>query len=469
MKIASFLSSSATGTTAVLVFLTSMVRSTSAVAAPAAANDEYCPNDYTLERKLQHTMPDPQDAITIVSQDEDFVEFKVNQNYVLGSSLQAMYVNYRSEDRTYECESYEGLTSADSTSVMRAECSHTSHAAAVDVYIVDSAVTGSSPIPQCCHADPQTTPANKVAHYVYLVQCKPTCPNPQSKSCDATSLDFNDLAKDQYIHDEWWNANGRGVKITAIGRQDDTRVRDQFTYTPLPLSSKPVGRPWTERYNHNSNGTSKGNATKNLHNRSGGAARVFDTAFPSKRFGNSRCSTSKWDGDDTLGSPNEKCPAGTPGKKTGYDYQAKKNIQGPGRGWGGQPGRTSTNCPSTPLGNVIIVQERSNNCGDHSYGGGSIVFEFNPNVVGAVDFHSVQILDMNKDVKVSAWVDGDNLNGNPSKEIVLTRKGTNALVDKTFNLSNNEDKLLGIRKVKFYSTNGFSISKIDYEPSVCSA
>ena len=77
--------------------------------------------------------------------------------------------------------------------------------------------------------------------------------------------------------------------------------------------------------------------------------RLFDTANP----GTARL------GDPDLGSPNERCPGG-----------------GPGIGEGGEPDTIGANC--SPLGNVLIIQERNNRLDipDDNYKGGMIKFDF---------------------------------------------------------------------------------------------
>jgi hypothetical protein len=93
----------------------------------------------------------------------------------------------------------------------------------------------------------------------------------------------------------------------------------------------------------------------------GGAARVFNTANPGTTD----------NGDPDLGSPNSKCDGG-----------------GPGKGNGGAPGSSHSNC--VPLGNVLIVQEDDKDQPDDNGGGGTIKFSF----TRAAKIQDISILDI---------------------------------------------------------------------------
>jgi hypothetical protein len=80
----------------------------------------------------------------------------------------------------------------------------------------------------------------------------------------------------------------------------------------------------------------------------GTTPRLFDSSNPGSQ---ETC------GDADLGSPNNAC---TP--------------PGPGIGNGGRPNQPGANCD--PLGNILIVQEKGENCPDDPMMGGKIVFEF---------------------------------------------------------------------------------------------
>jgi hypothetical protein len=84
-----------------------------------------------------------------------------------------------------------------------------------------------------------------------------------------------------------------------------------------------------------------------------GKARIFDSSNPT---GND------WD----LGTPNEKCPGG-----------------GPGKGTGGEPGKRGENC--IPEGNLIIIQESNKAEADDNGDGGVMAFSFDsPTRIGHI-------------------------------------------------------------------------------------
>jgi len=78
------------------------------------------------------------------------------------------------------------------------------------------------------------------------------------------------------------------------------------------------------------------------------------------------------------------------------------------------------------LGNVIILQEKAYECGDNSYKNGQITLQFNPSVVGAVDFHYVQFLDLQQTITVTiVKADGS------SSVSTISSKGRNSLYTHT--------------------------------------
>lgn len=132
----------------------------------------------------------------------------------------------------------------------------------------------------------------------------PSPPLSESKDCVTRVIDFSDTAagarlrRGQYVANEW---EEYGLKLSSSGG----------------FGTKP---------------------------------RVFDTANPGKEKA----------GDPDLGSPNEHCRNG-----------------GPGRGDGGKPGSLGANCKA--LGNVLIIQEPGNSdmsIPDDNVKGGAIKFDF---------------------------------------------------------------------------------------------
>jgi len=94
----------------------------------------------------------------------------------------------------------------------------------------------------------------------------------------------------------------------------------------------------------------------------GGAARVFDTAFP-------MCPAGSGAGDASLGSPNVACG-------------------GPGQGSGGASGSAFSNC--VPLGNALVIQQSNMAQPQDNAHGGTITFTFG----AAVDLESVTMLNV---------------------------------------------------------------------------
>jgi uncharacterized Zn-binding protein involved in type VI secretion len=127
--------------------------------------------------------------------------------------------------------------------------------------------------------------------------------------CVDEVLDFTDFTTGEYVHDL---IRSRGVTVTAIASGSDG-------YTP------------------------------------GGAARIFDTRYPSGSTGQALCAQNE--GETTLGSPNLSCPGG-----------------GPGSGNGGKVNTPFANCEARGKG--LIIQEGNVACPEHAGQGGKIVFEF---------------------------------------------------------------------------------------------
>lgn len=109
--------------------------------------------------------------------------------------------------------------------------------------------------------------------------------------------------------------------------------------------------------------------------------RLFDTLHPG----------TKSHGDPDLGSPNERCPSG-----------------GPGKGEGGEPDAVGANCE--PLGNVLIIQEQNDRLDipDDNVDGGVITFHFEKPVrvkkIGLldIDYESFLRVKTSKSGKVSS-------------------------------------------------------------------
>jgi hypothetical protein len=127
--------------------------------------------------------------------------------------------------------------------------------------------------------------------------------------CVDEVLDFSQFATGEYVHDL---VQSRGVTVTAIASTTSG-------YTP------------------------------------GGAARVFDTRYPSGSTGQALCPQAT--GDPGLGSPNLSCPGG-----------------GPGSGNGGKVNTPFANCEARGKG--LIIQEGNVACPKTGGQGGKIVFEF---------------------------------------------------------------------------------------------
>lgn len=135
----------------------------------------------------------------------------------------------------------------------------------------------------------------------------------RTSSCPIVKLDFNELENPawkfynqgqtletgDYLFDQLWFKYG--VRVSA-------RVRDTSIYQRR-FDSK-IFIPQYDRARDDwvqiKNDTVPGDIT------TGGAIRLFDTAFPTGNDGQPLCSGD--DGDDDLGAPNERCPSPGPGK-----------------------------------------------------------------------------------------------------------------------------------------------------------
>ena len=169
-----------------------------------------------------------------------------------------------------------------------------------------------------------------------------------------------------------------------------------------------------------------------------GALRTFDTSNPNLDIPPESCKDNK--GDPDLGSPNENCPGG-----------------GPGKGAGGGPTATYPNCVAQ--GMVLIVQESDKRCPDDCGSGGIMRFQF-PYGDG-VSITSITSLDVDEPSndknppQVETW---DN-DGNYFSQFFPTNAHDNSLV--TVDL-NGGAGLTNVREMFFRLDGSGSISTLEY-------
>lgn len=244
---------------------------------------------------------------------------------------------------------------------------------------------------------------------------------PSICSCPEVYVDFNDLVPESFLYDEWWNS--KGFKVSAKADTTDTNRK----FTPIPTSSDP-SIPWYERYK-----TYDGNKWTwdyNLHVDHFGAARVFDTTNPT-------C-------DYDLGSPNESCG-------------------GPGVGRGGAVDSYYANCPSVPIGNVLIIQEAMKDCPDDTAVGGWIRLLFNLEVVGAVEITEMTFIDIDDgrtNPRIKFWRAGDDLSEPPTGYDETERTGENGLFPYT-------KKWRNLEQVEIHYPGSGCLAGFKYIPSSC--
>eukprot|EP00538_Stauroneis_constricta_P004892 CAMPEP_0119549496 /NCGR_PEP_ID=MMETSP1352-20130426/3167_1 /TAXON_ID=265584 /ORGANISM="Stauroneis constricta, Strain CCMP1120" /LENGTH=464 /DNA_ID=CAMNT_0007595059 /DNA_START=162 /DNA_END=1556 /DNA_ORIENTATION=+ len=425
------------------------------VAAAASDGPDVCPMAYTLTYMNGNTVPPP--PITIIEQNGDTVKFKVHQVWS-PTDADNIFVEYKASNLgESECVEYAAVEPEDDIEIT-AHCMHLDPIAVVDIYVVDNAVDGDATIPACCHSG--TPPTVDTVHYTYALECNPTCPDPQGDpDCPEVLFDFNEFPEYSYVFDDYWYKHG--VKITAKSNSN----RNSERYTPLPKDEFPIGSAWEDRYGFEENNPSTYTDDVwdiSLHNQGGGAARVFNTLKPNGDFGNAKCQVGNSnEGDTDLGSPHGSCPNGTPGKVSG----------GPGIGDGGHRNSNYANCPSPALGNVLIIQEQMKSCPDDSSNGGTITFDFNPNIAGDIDFTFAKILDTDEGVtpKIKVWKSNENVNNAPSTPVFTTPKtGNNGLWYEQFSTNGTwQNRYKGLKRIQFVYSGSGCVAEIGFKPSKC--
>eukprot|EP00538_Stauroneis_constricta_P012542 CAMPEP_0119545366 /NCGR_PEP_ID=MMETSP1352-20130426/126_1 /TAXON_ID=265584 /ORGANISM="Stauroneis constricta, Strain CCMP1120" /LENGTH=1333 /DNA_ID=CAMNT_0007589901 /DNA_START=428 /DNA_END=4425 /DNA_ORIENTATION=- len=251
---------------------------------------------------------------------------------------------------------------------------------------------------------------------------QPFCPLPLPENCGTydcperglqdllASLKAGDFLYNQY-YDSW------GIAAKAKGSND--------------------GKSFTPKLNSN------GDWVDSFTN--GGAARVFDTMQPyystnlAGMFRQPLCYDVRFDndrnGDPDLGSPNNQCPGGGPGKSkssdpilSGYEH-----------------------CEAQ--GNVLVIQEYNNACPDDTGSGGYITVAFKD----PVDITSVAMVDIDEDtVNKIKFI---YASGNPKTEDT-DETGDNGLWKKSFDEKN-------VKAIEVYYPGSGSLSGINYIPRVC--
>jgi len=420
-------------------------------AAGVAASAQVCPLDYQVLTTASPTAEYGNDIIEVISQDTTSVTFKVNQ--LFSATNTDMYVQYK--DGQYAattCDEFSQVPLPGDV-VITAKCLHTVAETVVDVFVKQPFYEhlGDTDLPQCCHGD-----SPRVQKYSFAVSCTPTCTPEPPNSCPETVLDFNDLPEFGYVSDEY--KQSMGVTVTAKG--------DGSRYTPVPKSAYTPGSDWKQRYGYTDNGSRGSDVWQNLHNSNGGAARVFNTLKSEGRYGNSRACGST-DGDKDLGSPNELCPAGTPGLRNGGNNGPGVNNKGHSTTLLGWP-----NCPSEKIGNVLIIQESKKTCPDDTGGGGTITFDFDSSIIGSVQITLIKILDTDEGntPEVRVWKSNRSLSSSHNTQFKTPGTGDNGLFFKDFSQDKNlVDKFTDIKRIQFKYYGSGSIAEIRYIPTSCPA
>ena len=186
-------------------------------------------------------------------------------------------------------------------------------------------------------------------------------PSPCPSECHHT-LDFNEFSAGMYIHDQYKDEHG--VLIWAKAKSSKGWTPD---VTTIDMSGYSSTNPITKSNTNPSQfGTPTGTSAY-------GAPRVFDSNRPSGRswqpqYHQPLCPNGE--GDTDLGSPNENCSGGGPGKGPGNHN---------GDWW---------NCPSENIGNILIIQEENSNSVKYS---GSEDWKYCPDDAGSgggfIEFH----------------------------------------------------------------------------------
>nr|WMV61336.1 5255 [Craspedostauros australis] len=281
-------------------------------------------------------------------------------------------------------------------------------------------------------------------------RCKPDCTLPPGV-CPLITLDFNDLPDGGFIYDEWWNT--KGVKIIAASSSSRA-------YTPRPTSKCKTGELGCYcSFNPNyplqcSNWRS---------DKSYGAARVFDTSKPTgyrtsdskyALYNNPMCDPRRSGdhGDPDLGSPNEGCP--NPGPGVGREGAPLKRNGGVNK---------FANCPATPIGKVLVIQEDKKTCPDDiGKPGGCIYFIFRSSMHGAVKIEMGRFLDIdnNEDRPKMQFYHPNRSSPNQSLTRYADKSGHNGLTDLWLSHSN-------IYKTSVSYNGSGCIAELRFRPSKC--
>eukprot|EP00525_Craspedostauros_australis_P002888 CAMPEP_0198121688 /NCGR_PEP_ID=MMETSP1442-20131203/32792_1 /TAXON_ID= /ORGANISM="Craspedostauros australis, Strain CCMP3328" /LENGTH=454 /DNA_ID=CAMNT_0043780539 /DNA_START=41 /DNA_END=1405 /DNA_ORIENTATION=+ len=414
---------------------------------------ELCPNDFSKIHQVGNT-PVTAPPIEIIEQNGSTVKFKISQIWTPQVAHEVIVQYQTGNMGEKKCEAFDDVPGGDELT-FTATCGVTDPVTVVDIFIVDQEVDGDAHIPACCHS---ATTIDTV-RYTYGIQCTPTCPEPEGDpDCPEVKLDFNSFPEYSYVYDDYWY--DLGVKITGESKSSSSSKR----HTPLPKKEFPIGSAWEDRYGFTENRKDRRSDDEwdtSLHNQAGGAVRVFNTNKPNRAGGNPKCDPNDDnDGDPDLGSPNQACPSGTPGKKS----------SGPGQGTGGESGQWK-NCPSTLLGNVLVIQEGAKSCPDDSSEGGWITFDFNPAIAGEIQFTFAKVLDTDESntPKIKVWKTGEDVNSNPSTNVYTTPKtGNNGLWQKSFkNDGTWKNRYKNLQRIQFEYHGSGSVAEISYKPSKC--
>jgi cell division septation protein DedD len=158
---------------------------------------------------------------------------------------------------------------------------------------------------------------------------KPTPSPTQPGECPFVTLDFNNMPNPMenyygqsptfqagdYLYDQLWYTHGVKVSARVLynGHRDDAQ-------------------PFIPRYDRDSSEWKDDKMNQNKNDAtSGGAVRLFDTARPeystNPSHHQSLCENQSGAGDPDLGSPNNQCPGGGPGKLNHQDCSRSKMFQ----------------------------------------------------------------------------------------------------------------------------------------------
>jgi hypothetical protein len=133
-----------------------------------------CPDDLLVLKHIG-TKEYPNDAVTIVSQDQETVTVKINQAY---SETEVSHFYYQYQEDHFDNKCYEEQDWALDESVeITIQCTHSTEIALLELWVADPTFTSGeddATIPKCCHPTvPEDVPVTK---YLLEIKCVSECP-----------------------------------------------------------------------------------------------------------------------------------------------------------------------------------------------------------------------------------------------------------------------------------------------------